>query len=96
MKYTIHLLLIASVAIPGLFIRHVLGIPPTEYQYFWISIIMLPMIFIGVFLPDFRPDLELFREYVVSIALGFGIIVINDTLWNKVLVGKSLTEPFDD
>lgn len=96
MKYAIHLLLIASVAIPGLYIRHVLGIPPTEYQSFWITIIMLPMIIIGAFLPDFRPDLELFREYVVSVAFGFAIIVFNDILWKKYRTDKSFTEPFDD
>lgn len=96
MKYVIYLVLASSVAIPGMYIRHVLGIPPTEYQAFWIATIMLPILFIAEFLPEFRPDQELLSEYVLSIGLGFTIIIFNDILWKKYRMGKSLTEPYDE
>ncbi|SER79401.1 hypothetical protein [Natrinema salaciae] len=92
MKYVIYLLLASSIAIPGLYIRHVLGIPPTEYQTFWIAIIMLPILIVAEFLPGH----ELFKESVLSVGLGFTIIICNDLLWKKYRMGKTLAESYDE
>jgi hypothetical protein len=91
MKYTIHILLIVSIAIPGLVIRYVLGIPPTEYQSFVMTMIMFALLTVAVFLPGH----DSFKELIIAIGLGFTIIVFNDTLWKKYRTDKSFTEPFD-
>lgn len=92
MKYTIHLLLIASIALPGLFIRYVFDIPPTEYQTFVMTLIMFSILTVAVFVPGH----ESFKKLIIAIALGFTIIIFNDALWKKYRMGKSLTEPFDE
>ncbi|SER16468.1 hypothetical protein [Natrinema salaciae] len=92
MEYAIHLLLMVGIALIGLFIRHVLNIPPTEYQTFVMTIIMFAILTVAVFLPGHNS----FKKIIIAVGLGFAIVGFNDTLWKKYRMGKSVTEPFDE